>query len=347
VSYKSVEDLLVPLRKYAPATSSALAQNRRRVEHGLLSVGLKIHCLDRGEQFFPLIQELGGAQTILEINRYKRDAASLCWVLPPVGSATAAIQLLECIEEATGSAIFHNSQIQIQVCSPKRLGEIQSALLSIGFYLASDVIQRFTLGDFATTFSEDDTFPRGRRIVLYDASGHFDRAFEWWERRDETDQLVLRPNLPFSNGRTDILAATSRLDIRNINLLSSLLVHIEQHGYWQLLGMQFENEMIAILERHMLKHLLAAPWIRTDDKRSADDNGFIEALRELMAYAFEDVASVTKKGESSSKPESPEGILWDMTNLLQKYRREIIRQSRQANEGGKNVSRSSAWFSSS
>jgi hypothetical protein len=100
VSYKSIEDLLVPLRKYALATCDALAQNRRRVEHGLLSVGLKIHCLDRGEQFFPLIQELGGAETILEINRYKRDAASLCWVLPPVGSATAAIQLLECIEEA-------------------------------------------------------------------------------------------------------------------------------------------------------------------------------------------------------------------------------------------------------
>jgi hypothetical protein len=104
---------------------------------------------------------------------------------------------------------------------------------------------------------------------------------------------------------------------------------------------------VSILERHMLKHLLAAPWIRTNDKRSANDNRFIEALRELMAHAYEDIASVTKKGESSSKPERPGGILWDMTNLLQKYRSEIVRQSRQATEGGKNVSRSSTWFSSS
>jgi hypothetical protein len=50
VTYKyTLEDLLVLLRGRAPAKVDALPLNRRRVEYGLLSVGLKLHCLgDRG-----------------------------------------------------------------------------------------------------------------------------------------------------------------------------------------------------------------------------------------------------------------------------------------------------------
>ena len=45
----SFEDLLALLHGHAPAKVDAVALHRRRVEHGHLSVGLKIHCLDDGE----------------------------------------------------------------------------------------------------------------------------------------------------------------------------------------------------------------------------------------------------------------------------------------------------------
>jgi hypothetical protein len=93
-------------------------------------VGLKIHCLGDGSQFSTLVEGLGGAQKILDVNYYKHSHASLCLVLPPVGSARSAILLLECIEHFIGSALFSNPEIQIQVCSPGRLGARRSALLA-------------------------------------------------------------------------------------------------------------------------------------------------------------------------------------------------------------------------
>jgi hypothetical protein len=182
VSYQySFEDLLALLHGRSPAKVDAVALNRRRVEHGHLSVGLKIHCLGDGRQFSTLVEGLGGAQKILDVNYYKHSHASLCLVLPPVGSARSAILLLECIEHFIGSALFGNPEVQIQVCSPGRLGARRSALLAIGFYLGSDTLRRYTLGDLATSFTKHQHYPRGRRLVLYDAEGDFDRNFEWWK----------------------------------------------------------------------------------------------------------------------------------------------------------------------
>jgi hypothetical protein len=62
----------------------------------------------------------------------------------------------------------------------------------------------------------------------------------------------------------------SRLDIQNINLLATLLVHAQYQGYWNQLGMQFQEEMEALLERHVLNGLVDAPWVRTDDPESDD-----------------------------------------------------------------------------
>ena len=117
----SFEDLLALLHGHAPAKVDAVALHRRRVEHGHLSVGVKIHCLADGTQLSTLVEGLGGAQKILDVNYYKHCYASLCLVLPPVGSARSAILLLECIEHFIGSALFSNPEIQIQVCSPGRL----------------------------------------------------------------------------------------------------------------------------------------------------------------------------------------------------------------------------------
>src|SRR6476646_10385302 len=183
VSFRcSFEDLLALLHGHAPAKVDAVARHRRRVEHGHLSVGLKIHCLGDGSQFSTLVEGLGGAQKILDVNYYKHSHASLCLVLPPVGNARSAILLLECIECFTGSALFANQKIQIQVCSPGRLNARRSALLAIGFYLGSDTLRRYALGDLETTVSRDWHYQRGQRLVIYDAGGDFERGFEWWER---------------------------------------------------------------------------------------------------------------------------------------------------------------------
>ena len=324
---------------HAPAKVDAVSLHRRRVEHGRLSVGLKIHCLGDGSQFSTLVEGLGGAQKILDINYYKHSRASLCLVLPPVGNARSAMFLLECIEHFIGSALFSNPEIQIQVCSPGRLDARRSALLAIGFYLGSDTLRRYILGDLATSFSKNPYYPRGRRLVLYDAEGDFDRNFDWWKGSGK--HRLVEPQLPFDNGRSDLLTGSgSRLDIQNINLLATLLVHAQYQGYWNQLGMQFQEEMETLLERHILNGLVDAPWVRTDDPES-DDDRFFAALQELVAYAFEETVRIKQKkshffqGWREIPTGSSRGILQEVQSLLEKYRSELVRQSRLLDQEGR------------
>ena len=337
-NYK-MEELLALLHRHAPATVDALALNRQRVEHGLLSVGLKIHCLDDGSGFNGLIEGLGGASAILQVNSYKHAKASLCLVLPPVGSAHSAILLLESIEHFIGCKLFGNPKIQLQVCSPGRLPPLRSALLAIGFYLGSDTLRRYTLADLETTFTKHHDFPRARRLVLYDARGDFERNYDWWERSGES--RVIQPLLPFNNGRTDVLTGSgSRLDVRNINLLATLLIHAEYNGYWNRLGKQFEEEMQALLGQHLLAGLTDAPWVRTDDAASANDDRFFAVLQELVAYAFGEAIRIKKSRRffvskwREIPARSPDGILQEVQLLLQKYRKELVEQSRRFNQEG-------------
>jgi hypothetical protein len=337
-----LEDLLAILHDRAPVKTDALALQRRRVEHGLLSVGLKIHCLRNGSQFFSLVERLGGASKVLEINMYKHSQASLCLVLPPVGNARAAILLLECIERFTGSELFANQKIQLQVCSPGRLNARRSALLAIGFYLGSDTLRRYALGDLETTVSRDAHYDRGQRLVIYDAGGDFERCFEWWERSGNGKDRLIRPELPFENGRSDLLTGNgSKLDIENINLLATLLVHAEHQGYWSKLGEQFEEDMQSLLDRHLLAGLVDAPWVRTGDPERAGDLEFFSALQELVAYVFEESVRVKKKSgilfsRSHEIPaRSSRGILHEMQSLLQKYRGQVVTQSRLHDKGGR------------
>jgi hypothetical protein len=339
VSYRySIENLLALLHGHAPAKVDEVALHRRRVEHGHLPVGLKIHCLGDGRQFSTLVEGLGGAQKILDVNSYKHAHASLCLVLPPVGSARTAILLLESIEHFIGCPLFGNPQIQIQVCSPGRLGGRRAALLAIGFYLGSDTLRRYSLGDFATSFTEHLHYPRGRRLVLYDAEGDFDRNFDWWKKFGE--HLLVEPQLPFENGRSDLLTGSgSRLDIQNINLLATLLVHAQYRGYWNQLGERFQEEMEALLGRHVLSGLVDAPWVRTDDPESSEDDAFFAALQELVAYAFEESVRIKKKGLLFAgwrqiPARSSRGILQEVQSLFQTYRGELVRQSRLLEQGG-------------
>ena len=326
------EHLLALLHEHAPAKVDGIALRRQRVEHGLLSVGLKIHCLGGGSQFSTLVEGLGGSAKILEVNVYKHSRASLCLVLPPVGNARSAIHLLDCIGHFIGSVLFDNPEIQIQVCSPGRLSARRSALLAIGFYLGSDTLRRYTLGDLATTVSNDAGYQRGKRLVIYGANGDFDRNFDWWEGSGTLRSI--RPQLPFKNDRTDLLTGSgSRLDIKNINLVATLLVHAEYEGYWSQLGLQFEKEMVVLLDRHLLAGLVEAPWVRTADAESADDSKFFNALQELVAYVFEEAVRIKQMSGVFWKwreipVRSSRGILQEMQSLLKKYCDELVSQSR-------------------
>jgi hypothetical protein len=152
---------------------------------------------------------------------------------------------------------------------------------------------------------------------------------------------LIEPQLPFHNGRSDVLTGSgSRLDIENINLLATLLVHAQYRGYWNQLGMQFQEEMEALLERHILSGLVDAPWVRTDNPESDDDNRFFAALQELVAYAFEEAVRIRRKGSLFRRwrevPARPSrGILHEVQSLLQRYRSELVRQSRLLDQGGR------------
>ena len=201
----TVEDLLSVLHPYCPVKVDALCKNRRRVEHGLTTVGLKIHCFGDNRELLNLIEALGGRSEVIANRFYAHARASVTVILPPVGRARSAILLLECIEKYFGRPIFHNPRYQIQVCSPCRLDGPRAAILAIAFYLGSDVLRRYSLDDLTTTFSED-TLPdghkhRGRRIVLYDGEGDLDRAFEWWD---------LRRKPPFDTAATAVLKGADR-----------------------------------------------------------------------------------------------------------------------------------------
>jgi len=334
-----LEDLLSLLQTKTPGRAAKLATHFRRVDRGLLSVGLKIHCLDGSNKFDQLIEGLGGPSRILEVNHFKDARASFCLVLPPVGSAASAIQLIECIEQFIGSPIFGSRHIQLQHCSPGRLSPRASALLGIAFYLGSDTLRRYTQADLQTTFQSGFHHPRGIRLVLYDAQGDFDRNFAWLNCLG-----VPEPELPFINGRTDLLIGSgSRLDVENINLVATLLVHFEYDGYWSELGREFRAEMEALLERHILAGLLAAPWVRESWAQIGDDDKFFAALQELVAYAYGEFTRVKERrlllfGTWRDVPaRSPNGILEEMQRILLKYRKLVERQSKLIDQAGEPV----------
>ena len=327
----SIERLLETLHARAPAKVDALALEKRRVSHGLLSVGLKLHCLGDEHLLNPLIEALGGEGRVLDRNVYKRSQAKFCLVLPPVGSARAAILLLECIEQYTGCPLFNNRNIQLQVCSPGRLNRRNAALHAVGFYLSSDTLRQYALDDFATTVSEDH-YHRGKRIVIYDAgpNGDFDSAFAWWART--AGRLRIRPSLPFLSARTDIMVGPgSKVDIHNINLLATLLVHAQSpdgDGYWCSLGELFASDLVSLLDRHLLAGLIEAPWICISERDGKTDNDhlLLSALQELTAYAAAEATRLEQTRESlparfSSLQEiDARSILDEMQELLATYR---------------------------
>ncbi len=327
----TIQKLFDVLSVVTPEEVSRLRREYRRVDHGLLSVGLKIHGLTVTPGFSQLFEALGRRTDNSLSNLYRQKAASFCLVLPPVGSAQHAIILIRCIERYTGCAIFGNPFMQLQICSPGRLDGRRAALLAVGFYLGSDTLRRYHESQFTTTVSYDNHYKRGTRIVLYDApaQGEFDRVFAWWEKND------IRPTLPFDTQRTDLLIGTSSsVDIENINLIATLLTHrrYRQHrGIWQDMGGSFEHDLEHILNTHMLSGILEAPWVHEGGTMDlAGDRDFLSALQEMTAYAFEEIERIAKYKRSRIKYvqyEPRASILDEVRALLEGYRTAIVTQS--------------------
>lgn len=329
----SMEELLLLMEPCAPLDVRVLQQNRRKVEHGLTTMGLKIHCFSKdGSEFSPLVEALGGRQETFGNRWYKHANAAETLVLPPVGNVRSAIQLLECIGKFLGQRFFHNPKFQLQVCSPSRLDPYYANILSVMFFLGTDMLRRYTLESLTTTFSVDTLYKtapkhRGRRIVLYDGDGSLDRDFEWWDLQGSA--LVKLPCLPFSTERTDMLPCQSKVDVENVNLLMTLLSHHQHLGWWEDLGRRFVWEVEELLERHLLIEVLHVPWIHPGDGSKVDDTDFFLALENLTEYAFEEYVRLRRQQESWWKRANPArpGILAETRQLLAKYRAELVAKS--------------------
>jgi hypothetical protein len=338
----SMEMLLATLRSRCPEECDWLKHERSSAQHGLLSVGLKLHLISISPGFSTLVDELGGT-LFFERNVYRRSAAKLCFVLPPVGSAQAAIRLLECIGKYTETKIFDNPDVQIQVCSPGRLDRKRAAYLAIAFYLNSDTLRRYKLDQFITTVSYDDSYKRGRRMVIYDADyrGAFERDFEWWSSAPHGARIV-KPLLPFASAaRTDVLIGPgSAMDIENINLVATLLVHaqfVEHLGYWRALGENFETMFASLLEEHCLTGIVEAPWVHPGEFMDLEgDRAFFAALQELMSYAYDEARRLVPYrslpfGAIMNPP--PEGILSSAVGLVDMFRTTLTARSEAAAYG--------------
>jgi len=346
-----IDSLLAVLETKCLRKVTALRTLMHECEFGLLSVGLKIHLTELSKGFEELVMLLGGTQRVLEQNVYRHIDAYACLVLPPLANAEAAILLLECMEDFTETRIFGNPLVQLQICSPGRLGNTGAALLAIAFYLGSDTLRRYRLQDLHTTVSGNDRYGRGKRILLYDAGGDFNRTMPWWEKRTHSKNLLsfvwrLMPNplgvrvcrkLPFWNERTDVLGgATSRMDIRNVNLAATLITHASfQHigGYWLEHGERFIEEMRVILEEHHLLGLLKAEWVLTDSGNSfRNQELFAAMLDELVEYAFAEAKRIHKERELGDTVRL--SILDEVQDCLARFRGAIVSRVKGA-EGGR------------
>ena len=117
---------------------------------------------------------------------------------------------------------------------------------------------------------------------------------------------------------TDILTCHSKRDIENVNLVASLLVHRVYDGLWAEVGRQFAHDVEALLARHMLSGVLDTNW--SLGEHGINDFGLHLALEELADYAFSERERIQSAIERDDLEAAKTGILFEMRELLEKYR---------------------------
>ena len=134
---------------------------------------------------------------------------------------------------------------------------------------------------------------RGRRLVLYDAEGDFDRNFDWWKELGEC-RLV-----EFNRHSKTAAAICSRAAAAGwTSRTSTCLLPFSSMLSTRVTGMSSacssRRRWKHCSERHLLNGLVDAPWVRTDDPESDDDDGLLPFPR-ACAYAFEESAVSRRK----------------------------------------------------
>ncbi len=264
----------------------------RRCHHQLLSIGLKVH--------YTKMIPLG----IMFNSFFHLTSSEGAIVLPPVGNMSAAKELLGQLAAFYETPIIGNPQMyQIQVCTPGRLNREHCAMLGSAFYLGSDVIRDFTSVSLSTTHDAQT----GKRLIIYDA-GILDTNFDW------------NPNFPLAStkilstepkGRTDVLCCESWQDIENVNLVASLLVHLEHQGTLAPIASEFAYEFRGILKQYNLDHTQCVPWVTSSElnDQSSKSHSFDSAFASMQAIALADAKEQTGKKRQK-------GLLYDVQQLL-------------------------------
>ena len=144
----------------------------------------------------------------------------------------------------------------------------------------------------------------------------------WW--REAHGQLEIDLQLPFELGRTDILSASTRCDIKNVNLIATLILHEELEGFWSDLGRQLRQDIDKLLQDHQLSGLLNASWIADGTKANANDWEYFQALRELTFYTLSENERIRRTAQIGNS------ILFGIHDLLDTYRTEMKVQSAEA-----------------
>lgn len=289
--------------------SNGVPPHWKQTMRGCVPVGIKIH------SFLP--QRLRSGLPGLNTSAFKIEGAESTIILPAVGSAECAIALIREVERRIGHSVIGNQLFQIQVCSPGRLTPDRVAVLGIGFLLGSDNIRDLRQA-FPTT-----THRTGRRLIVYGA-GACDRNFSW---RSPTGEPGLYPET--LGCRTDVLTCTSEQDIRNVNVLATILAHEQFGGYWSELGRWFRQRIKVVLDQHLLGGLLSVPWVASPqyvgDRSHAtileeEDQRFAEAMNELSGVVMAETALYPDQGVLPST-----SLISSVYNLVQRCRETIAR----------------------
>lgn len=289
------------------------------VSNGRLPIGIKLH-----------FTKPSGLETRLEgtpfrLEQHGTKKVSVCQILPVVGNLTSLAGFLKDLESICGTKLLDNPEVSIQVCSAGKLSGRRAALLGICFYLGSDKLRRYVREEFITS-QNDKT---GGRLVIY-GKGVLQRTFDWWGK-DKSGELHVTSFPDHHPHRTDVLTCQSLLDIDNVNLVATLLVHSTYGGYWEDLGKQFESDVVALLEQHQLLGLLDIPWVydsnerqkNTEDEQDPKGELFFTVFEDLMAYAFDEYRRIQRARTEENAAAATSGILFEMREILDQYRIEL------------------------
>ncbi len=286
------------------------------IEYGLLPIGLKIHCATANPP----------GKDFLSTGYFAAHNAGTCFNLPPVGNMRMVQELFQLLKRRAGVNFLNNPDYQIQVCTPGVLTGLSAAILGMCFYLGSDQIRfNFAKENFITTHSET-----GGRLVIQGA-GVVDRKFQWW-RRGLADQLLVEPLGDEFSNRTDVLMCQSLQDIETVNLVATLLVHATYGGYWSVLGRTFEDEAISLFKSRGLAFVLTAQWVSTRRYGSFDkeQTEYFDVLCRLASYATAQAHALEVLRQQGDREAARGNLLYDMQELLAKYRTAILVKSVEA-----------------